>query len=154
MPKIIITFLLVLALAGCASADRSSPPSTGTASGAEITPTQAILAAAERPAGISGIFEMEVRGGGRQNDWLYLNSEADYRDQRCLTIAIPPTVAPEVERQIGGDPVVELRGKTIRVRGTAKRTTIWFISNGVRTDKYYYQTHVLVTDPAQVAVHQ
>jgi hypothetical protein len=118
----------------------------------DLTPAQAILAVAERPEGVTGTFKMEIRGGGRQNDWLYLNSEADYRDQRCLVIALPNDVALELERRIGGDPAVLLKGKTIRVSGTAMRTTIWFIVNGQTTDKYYYQTQVRLTDASQLII--
>jgi hypothetical protein len=139
-----IIFLAVLALlAGCAT----TPVPT-----ADLTPSQAIFAAAERPEGVTGTFKIEVRSGGRQDDSLYLDSEADYRDQRCLVIALPKDVALELERRVAGDPVVVLKGKSIRVTGIAKRTTIWFFMNGVRTDKYYFQTQVRLTDASQLSI--
>ena len=140
-----VLIILIGLVAGCATA-----PTTTTA---ELTPFQAILSAAERPEeGVTGVFRMEVRGGGRQDDFLYLNSEADYRDQRCLTLALPQSAALALEHKLGGDPTVALKGKTLRVTGTAKRTTIGFRNNGVMTDKYYYQTHVLITDPSQISI--
>ena len=138
-----ILLILIGLVAGCATA----PTTT-----AELTPFQAILSAAERPEeGVTGVFRMEVRGGGRQDDFLYLNSETDYRDQRCLTLALPQSAALALEHKLGGDPVVALKGKTLRVTGTAKRTTIVFRSNGVAAG-YYYQTHVLITDSAQISI--
>jgi len=139
------TILLVLAglFAGCTT---TPAPTT------DLTPTQAILVAAQQPEGVTGTFKMEVQSGGRHDDSLYLNSETDYRDQRCLVIALPKDAALDLERMVGGDPVVILKGKTVRVTGTAKRTTIWFISNGVKTDKYYYQTQVRLTDASQISI--
>jgi hypothetical protein len=93
-----------------------------------------------------------VRGAGRQNGWLYLNSETDYRDQRNLTIALPPKAARELEAQLGDDPVIAMKGKTIRVTGTAQRTTIWFLENGKRSNSYYYQTHVRLMDLSQIRI--
>ena len=34
--------------------------------------------------------------------------------------------------------------KTVEVTGEAKRVKIYFISNGMLTDKYYFQTHINV----------
>ena len=138
------SLLFAIALAGCVSSHRTVyvPTVAVVPAGGPITPMQAVFAAAEHPEGVSGTFEMDVRSGGRQDDWLYLNSEADYRDQRCLTVESPPALALQLERRLGGDPTAILRGKTVRVIGTALRTKIWFVSNGLPTDKYYYQTHV------------
>jgi hypothetical protein len=83
---------------------------------------------------------------------LYLNSEGDYRDQRCLTVALTPPVAQALEAALGADPVVALRGKSVRVVGTAQRVTVWFYSNGRRTDKYYYQTQIQIGDISQISV--
>jgi hypothetical protein len=139
--------IIIIALVGFVAGCTTTPIPM-----ADLTPTQAILAAAERPEGVTGTFKMEVRSGGRQGDLLYLDSEADYRDQRCLVIALPQDVALDLQRRVAGDPVAVLKGKSIRVSGTAKRTTIWFFSNGVRTDKYYYQTQVRLTDISQIRV--
>ena len=148
-----ISLLFVLGLAGCISSDSDAPSSAVAPERDAITPMQAVFAAAENPEGIAGTFQIEVRNAGRQNNWLYLNSEEDYRDQRCLTIAIPTDVALLLKRRFGGDPAVLLKGAVIRVTGTATRTKILFLSNGVPTDRYYYQTHVLLTNPSQLSVN-
>ena len=112
-------------------------------------PAQAVVAAAEQP--ISGTFRLQVRGSGKRDRRLYLNSEEDYRDQRCLTISIPDQIAAILAFKLGGDPTILLKGKTIRVRGTAERVTVWFINNdGTRSDNYYFQTHVGVSDATQI----
>jgi hypothetical protein len=119
----------------------------------ELTPQQAVFGAAEHPdEGIAGTFKFEVRGGGRQLAWLYINSETDYRDQRCLTVRFPPGLAQAFEEQLKADPVVALQGKTIRVTGVARRTTIWFFSHGRQTNKYYYQTHIPITNLDQIEI--
>lgn len=134
-------------LSGCATTRQAPPPEVR-----DITPVEAIMAAASQPEGITGVFRLEVRGAGRQDNWLYLNSEADYRDQRCLTIAIPQSAARELEVLLLGDPADLLKGRTIRVTGTAKRVTIWFLANGVKTSSYYYQTQVIIRDLTQIEI--
>lgn len=110
------------------------------------------MAAAEKDEGVTGVFRFEVKGAGRQDGWLYLNSEIDYRDQRCLTLALTPPAAQALEATLGQDPVVALKGKSVRAVGTAQRITVWFISNGIRTDKYYYQTQIRIRDISQIRV--
>jgi len=140
-------FLLSLSLFACSSAPvKDSAVKT-------ISPVQAVIAAAETaPYGVSGVFEMHIKGTGRQGDFIYLNSEKDYRDQRCLTLAIYPSVIPGFVRKYGADPDSYLKNKRVRVSGEARRVKIWFQSNGERTESYYYQTHVLVTKTSQIEV--
>ncbi|WP_276328890.1 hypothetical protein [Shewanella japonica] len=38
------------------------------------------------------------------------------------------------------------------IKGQAKRQKIEFYSKGKRTDKYYYQTHILVKGLSQIEV--
>ena len=142
---IVTAFLAVALLAGCASPREhvSSPL---------IDPGQAVLRAAAAPnRGITGVFALTVRGTGRTKI-VHLNSEADYRDPRNLSIAVVPAAAAELERILGSRPEKALKGKRILVSGTAKRTRIDFIVHGRATGKYYYQTHVKVTDASQITV--
>lgn len=120
-----------------------------------MTPAQAILAAAGDPArGIRGTFEFVVRNVGHEpregGAVVYLNSERDYRDQRCLTVSLHPAVL--MRAAWGASPEKHLLNQRIRVTGTARRVTVWFYANGVRTDRFYYQTHVAVTDPRQIEI--
>ncbi|MBK9495508.1 MAG: hypothetical protein IT475_05195 [Aquimonas sp.] len=146
--------LISLALAflvGCASA-----PTSHQAAGSGqtlLTPHQAIfMAASAAPAGVEGVFAMRVQATGAQGQLTYLNSEQDYRDQRNLTVAIAPEAVRQLTERFGEHPRISLRDKDIRVRGSAVRTTIRFYANGKPTAKYYYQTHVNVTDAGQIEV--
>ena len=146
MKTSVIACGLVLSLAaGCASV----PASTDAAS--SITPERAVLlAATAAPAGYGGVFAVRVQAVGTQNGNIYLNSEADYRDQRNLSVAITPSAAKELTARLGAPPNVALYGKRILVKGLASRVTIYFIADGKPTDKYYYQTHVHVSDANQI----
>ena len=140
--KVLALPLAFLIASGCA-----------TTSSQFIQPAQAVQLAAEAaPGGVRGVFEVQVQATGTQDNFTYLNSELDYRDQRNLTIAIPPTVARQLESQLGSHPLVALKGKRVLVHGVAARTKIYFLNDGKPTDKYYYQTHVRVTDPKQIVV--
>jgi hypothetical protein len=127
--------------------------STPGSSDLPIQPAEAIqLAAAAAPDGVPGTFAMRVRATGKKDGFVYLNSEPDYRDQRCLTIAIAPEAARELTARFGADPASALKDKDILVTGEATRTTVWFVERGKRTGKYYYQTHVAVTEPDQLQI--
>ncbi|MCB1104984.1 MAG: hypothetical protein H7A44_06275 [Opitutaceae bacterium] len=130
--------ILLAAMSGCQTAGR-------------ISPEQAVMAAAAAaPAGVDGVFTFTVQATGEDKGYVYLNSQADYRDQRNLSVEIPPAVRRELWRKFGADPIDYFKGKTIRVIGTAQRVKIWFNFGGYRTEKYYYQTHVMVRDADQI----
>jgi hypothetical protein len=56
------------------------------------------------PGGVSGVFELHIKSTMRQGGVIYLNSETDYRDQRCLTLAINPIVARGFVQEYGEEP--------------------------------------------------
>jgi hypothetical protein len=147
MSRLIIatTFFAAAFLTGCASPREH-------VSSQFIDAGQAVLQAAAAPRmGVTGVFALTVRGTGR-TEVVHLNSEADYRDPRNLSIAVAPAAAAELERILGSRPENALKGKRILVSGTAKRTRIDFTVHGRATGKYYYQTHVRVTDASQITV--
>ena len=116
-----------------------------------IDPSSAVQLAAAAPRdGVTGVFALTVRAVGRDGHGVYLNSEADYHDQRNLTVALAPSVAVQLEERLGGTLEQRLRGRAIQVSGTARRTKIVFLADGKPTGKYYYQTHVRVTDAARI----
>jgi len=118
---------------------------------AAMKPDKAVLkAAAAAPRGISGRFDLRVRATGRANGQLYLNSEDDYRDQRNLTIVVPPDVEGHLAGRLSGDPAERLKGHRIRVAGVAQRVRIVFTVGGRPSGKYYYQTHVRLADDGQL----
>jgi hypothetical protein len=116
-----------------------------------MAPRQAIEAAADAaPAGVDGVFEVRVRTVGRSEDRVILNSEADYRDQRNLSIVLSPEAVQAIEAKYGQRIEDYFQGHKLLVSGQARRVTIWFFADGERSDKYYYQTHVDVADPEQL----
>lgn len=145
-------FILALASVSLAGATTANPPRASGQS--HIGPRDAIVAAADAaPRGVPGLFAMRVAGTGRIGGRVFLNSEADYRDQRNLTIALSPTVAQQFANRYGAAPEVYFRGRSIEVRGAARRERIHFLDNWRRpTGLYYYQTHVRVTRPDQIVV--
>jgi len=139
----VLTLLLSALVSSCALAPQSSS--------GDIQPSDAVIAAADHP--ITGVFRLQVRGAGRRDRRLYLNSESDYRDQRCLTVAIPEEIAAKLAAKLGGDPAVILKGRVIRVKGEARRVTIrLFEHDGTPMKEYYFQTHVQIEDIDQIEV--
>jgi hypothetical protein len=144
--KAVLSLLGLLLLAGCITPATTPPPS-------DLTPVQGVLGAAERSEGLTGTFRFRVLGTGWQRGWFYLNSQPDYRDQRCLTIALNPFLARQLQAGYGSNLDAAFTGKTVRVTGTAKRVTIRFMNrDGSPSEKYYFQTHVGITDLAQLQV--
>lgn len=117
-----------------------------------IKPEKAVMAAAKaQPDGVAGVFEITVRAFGYQGGQLFINSESDYRDPRNLTIAMSRATGAALQRKTGL-PIAGLLGRKIFVRGVAHTVRIDFTTDGQPSGKYYYQTHVLVSDPVQIAV--
>ena len=137
--------LAALLVTGCVSSGPSSDQARW------LQPAQAIqLAADAAPRGAAGTFSMQVNAIGHQDGATYLNSEADYRDQRNLTVALSPAAARDLELRLGEPLAVALQRKRILVQGEARRVRIDFTTAGQPTGKYYYQTHVRVTDAARI----
>jgi hypothetical protein len=134
--------LALLALAGCTTPSAKPGPAFAAGPGSDILPEQAVMRAAADPSGVAGTFRLTVQATGHQNGRFFINSEKDYRDQRNLTIAVSLTDYRLLNLRFGRSADTALPGKTITVRGVAKRVQIYFFAGGQRTDKYYYQTHV------------
>lgn len=128
--------LAAIALSMPALAQRTGAPQL------RLSPAQAVINAAEMPAGVGGVFELVVRASGRQSGLLYLNSEADYRDPRNLSIVVTPTEERALEKRLGAPVQDAVRNKLIAVRGVARKTRIDFTADGQPTGKYYFQTHL------------
>lgn len=124
----------------------------------ETTPTYGprdaiFLAADAAPRSLPGRFLLLVKASDRSGEKVYLNSEKDYRDQRSLNIIIQPNAARDLQMRHGQAPDRFFVGKQILVTGEAERAKIWFASaNGVVSDKYYYQTHVVVRSADQIQI--
>ncbi|MED5524521.1 hypothetical protein [Gallaecimonas pentaromativorans] len=147
-----LPLLLCLLATGCAQ--QSTPKASPQNRPLGLTPYQTIWRAAEvAPKGFPGRFELTVKAVGMVHGYLYLNSELDYRDQRSISIEIPPKVAKQLLDNGKLSPEPLFIGKTLLVDGFASRVRI-----NINPDKpgakklYYYQTHVLVKDRRQIQV--
>ena len=121
----------------------------------DVADTMNLIAQAEdnAPDGVQGTFKFLVKAtGSSRHGEVYLNTEHDYRDRRAVTIVLSPSVVPEFTKNYGNEPNAFFTGKVIEVTGEAKREIIDFVSNGKRTGKYYFQTHIRVSSLEQIKV--
>lgn len=112
---------------------------------APMTPAQAIAAAASRE--VNGVFEMQVGSAAGVGFVVYLNSEADYRSPANLTIQLNANAVNELKAKLGGFPEDVLKGKRLRVTGTARRVEL-----GGRDGTKNYQTRIEVETARQITV--
>lgn len=105
-------------------------------------------------AGIAGEFDMPVRAVGKRGNFYFLNSEVDYRDRNCLTIAIPARIVESMTKSTNLAAVEKyLVGRRVVTKGVARQVRINFTDPaGKPTGKYYYQVHVRVTDRNQLTI--
>ncbi|GAA0540068.1 hypothetical protein FHS83_003793 [Rhizomicrobium palustre] len=116
-----------------------------------MTPSQAIEKAADAaPSAVPGIFDLQVRSTWKQDGFVYLYSDVDYRDKSNLTIEISPVLAAALQTKYGMPPQEFFYGKHIHVRGAAQRKKITFFYHGHLIDRFFYQTHVELRDPASL----
>jgi hypothetical protein len=121
----------------------------------ELTPGEAVLSAANAGAvgkGIRAVFKMPVKRAEKVGPRFFLNSEADYRDQRNLSVAIDKRAYRALRERFGKKLELAFRGHMVRIYGRAQRVRIHFVVNGRPSGLYYYQTQVAVTDPAQIEI--
>ncbi len=104
------------------------------------------------PEGVKGTFQFLIKASGVERKVVYLNTELDYRDRRSITVALHPKTIAAFTKKYGSSPVVYFINKNIEVTGVAKQMKVWFFSNGKRTEKYYFQTHVRVKSLNQIKV--
>lgn len=123
-----------------------------TGEGERIPAKVAAVLSAEEGGSLPGLFVMQVQASGRDRDRLYLNSELDYRDARNLSVVFAPHVEAAFKREHGSAPDAFLKGKQIVVLGSARQVKVHFMNRGVPTDKYYYQTHIMVAKPEYIRV--
>ena len=142
--RLLWTTAMAISIAACSSVPTNSK--------GFIEPVDAIRAANEDPTyGVRGEFIISVKALNSYQEWSFLNSEKDYRDQRNLTIKLPTSIVPKLEQRLGIK-FEDLKNRRLVVLGVAKRVRIGFVADGRLSDKYYYQTHVLVDSPTQIKI--
>lgn len=101
------------------------------ASGTPLTPAAAIRqAAAITPKGVTATFEMPVASIELYSTSPRLHSEADHENGRALSVFVSEAAHVQLVRRLGADYTRTLRGKRIRVTGTAKRFHVASMSVG------------------------
>lgn len=139
-----IYLTLVILLSGCATTGKTL---------VDTDAMRVIEKAAEMaPESVSGEFIFTVLATGEERNIVYLNTQLDYRDGRNVTIALSPFVAEYLKTEFDSSPLEYFVNKRVKVKGEAEQVKIWFSTNGRRTDKYYFQTHIRVKSPAQIEV--
>ncbi|MGB3727416.1 MAG: hypothetical protein WA981_16820 [Glaciecola sp.] len=109
-------------------------------------------AANAAPSKVYGKFLFKIQATGEQREIVYLNTELDYRDQRNITIALHPKILPQLEAKYGDSPTEVFIGKSIYVKGYAQRVRIGLFSEGRATGKYYFQTHIPISDISKIEI--
>jgi hypothetical protein len=142
-----LLLLSVLVLSACSTTSKISSYSG-------LTDTMRLIEKTEMnaPNGVKGSFKFQIKATGQQRNNIYLNTELDYRDRRSITISIHDKAIIDFTKKYGSSPDIFLINKNIEVMGKAKRTKIWFFSNGKKTEKYYFQTHIRITSINQINV--
>lgn len=139
-----------------ATGRKSAPPPRKPCANGCLTPVEAVTYAdnvAPR-AGIAAEFDVTVRSVGEMQGRYYLNSETDYRERNCLSIVVTPNVAQALSGSVNLNTLaVAMKGRRIAVQGVARRVRVDFTEDGQATGKYYYQVHVVVTDPRQIVMN-
>ena len=144
MKNVVLAFIFVLA--GCTS--------TTSHTTSIVSDTMEIIKAAADsvPQGVPGQYMLQIVATGSQGQYVYLNTEKDYRDQRAITVALHPNIISQLSAKYGMPPQEYFVDKTIVVNGEAQRVEILLLSEGKPTGKYYYQTHIRLTDISQLKV--
>lgn len=139
-----LVLVLIFVIAGCTSTASNDSP--------KLSDTMEIIkaAAASAPKGVDGEYTLQILATGIDGQFVYLNTEKDYRDQRALTVALHPRVISQLSDKYGVPPQDFFVDKTIVVKGKAQRIKIAFLSEGKPTSKYYYQTHIRVMESSQL----
>ncbi|MDM7862325.1 hypothetical protein QTP81_17085 [Alteromonas sp. ASW11-36] len=146
MKKLTALFVMLLGftLAGCAPGPLTPSP--------EQTRELTQQAIDYQPSGNSNRQILNIKAAGVQGQFVYLNTELDYRDHSNITIAIPPSVAQQLEQKFGASPQDYFIGKSVSVTGDSRKIKVRENNDGVPTGKYVYQTHIRITQPEQIVV--
>ncbi len=142
-----IILLLILVLSAC----NSTPEVTTKPTTTDIV--QLIEKADRRfPEGVRGTFQIPIKASGTIRGTVFLNSDEDYRHPENITLALSPAIIDALSTTYGSSPDKFFINKTVEVKGNVKRIKTYFYKNGKRTKKYYFQTHIKVTEVDQIRV--
>lgn len=148
--KKLVILLLLLGMTACATQGRMSAAKN------TMSPREVVMAAADAAVhkkAFRAEVDMVVKAVGESRGMVFLNSEKDYRDQRCLSVVIAPKAQTKFREKHGEPPHSFFQGKRILVHGPAQRVKINISDDANKaTGDYYYQTHLLVKHVDQISV--
>lgn len=122
------------------------------ASGNALTPSQVIVQArAAAPTGITGTFEMPVLAIELYSTSPRLHSERDHENGKALSIHVSEAAHRQLAARLGADYTRTLKGKRIRVTGTAKRFHVASFAPG-GTGTGFEQTIVELDEASRLQV--
>jgi hypothetical protein len=110
-----------------------------------LNPAQAIEAAA-KSGEVEGVFEFQVGSTGASGFDVYLNSDADYRAATNLSVELHTVAINALMKQLSAHPEDVMKGKRIRVKGTARRVPI------PQDNPRYFQTRIDVDSIDQIQI--
>ncbi len=146
-----LLILLTALLSGCA-ATGTSPVSNPSKIAYSDTMRIIADATAAAPNKVAGEYTFYIKAAGSVNGRVYLNTELDYRDQRNVTVALSRGMARHFDLKFKQPSEHYFIDKTIKVTGEAFRVKIAIPCNGEKTEMYYYQTHIRVTEKEQIEI--
>lgn len=146
MKSVLCFSLLLTTLSGCSMQQTAVPAKPG------LTALDAIvLSEQSAPAPVLGLFSLQIHNAEKLGSTVYLNTEYNYRDRRNVSIVLTPKMLEEFALLYPEQQSEQyFLGRTIVVNGAATRQTICFYSQGKKTDKYYFQTHIPVYLTGQI----
>jgi len=116
------------------------------------SPKEAIESASKENPGVVGTYKFEVKSANVVKGILFLNSEPNYRDPKCLTVRCDETATRMLTCRFGGSPASFLKGKCILATGRPVRVPIAIVENGEPTNLGYYQTHIRISNPEMLSL--
>lgn len=126
--------------------------SAGWAAGAVLSPPAAIRqAAAIGPKGLTGTFEMPVASIELYSTSPRLHSEANHENGKALSVFVSEAAHRQLVQRLGADYTKTLRGKRIRVTGTAKRFAVASLAVG-EANRGYEMTIIQLPDASKLQV--
>lgn len=146
MRKRIVSLCLV-GLAGCASLVEEleqALPQEGT----QLIQSHSLLSDMR----VNGGYQLAIKAGRRQGQFVYLNTHEDHRDPKNITVTLAPDIAKELSERYESLPEAFFVNKTIRVDGEVRHVKMWHYEGDRRTNKYFYQTRIQVRDPANISL--
>ena len=143
--KLILLTSIFITLGGCTSTSDNGNSQIG------LTARDAIeLSENSAPKNTRGIFTLSIKASGAEKQYVYLNTELDYRDRRNVSVVLLPEFQEAFLTKYGVDAQTMLMNKDLTVSSFAKRMKIYFFVDGKPTEKYYFQTHIPVKHLKQI----